>query len=199
MRLIFSTIIFLLVSSSTSLAAILHDETVDGDIRFGLPNFFLGVLPAGTSTIIGTVDAGPTIQPGDGPDEVENFVFQVINDFSVDLVQGFGSLNVTLFQANDRGYFNIDSISRLKTSEFDIFTRTSDLTVGTYMITYTSSIPGMVSYQFNINVEDGPNPPGTPVPSIFPGQTVPLPSSLPLAAFGMLVLGLLSRRRMKRS
>lgn len=146
-------------------AAVVHNETVDGDLlntlNTGLnntlpatPNF--GLLSSGVNSIRGSIDAGATNSTSDGTDEFDNFRFTTNStwSFSPELVSG--DLLVAFLYEDTGTAFNYLGARLLNNN--DVFgSITND--AGSYAISITGSgNSGSASYDVAVNVSSVPVP-----------------------------------------
>jgi hypothetical protein len=184
--------LYLCLVAGAAQATTVHDEATDGDLPGILgaigsaANVDLGLLPAGVSTVIGTIDAGTLGGPvDDGPDEFDVVTFSVAGNFSVDITDVSGNVGGALY--GDGGgccYTFLGSGGFSIGATTDVFASLGALGAGVYAFSIVpSGNLGQHGYSFSINVASSVDAP------------VPLPAGVVLLATGLGGLGLASRRR----
>ena len=198
-------------------ATVIYEEVTDGDMTdFSQPgpggSTDLGTLqPFTTSTILGTINAGPittmTSNVFDGTDEFDTFQFRTLGDFTVNFTYVSGNNDVFVdfdYAGIFEGFFVFQGGGEVKVQESqtpttinDIFAPEGTLSADLYSIGLVpGSNTGMIAYQIDIitgaaNIDLSPTPPlFVPDPAQQGGTlfTPVVPVPVPVPAVGTLAL-----------
>ncbi|MEM6747374.1 MAG: hypothetical protein AAF608_08135 [Pseudomonadota bacterium] len=171
MRILYTTLSVLMGVLAVANAAVIYDETVDGDANGAiLSGTDLGTL-TDVSEILGSIDAGAS-GTGNGSDEQDSYLFTTLGDFSVDFSVTGDLSNVSLRRLDGPTSADLVFLSNGFPGD-DIFESLGELVAGVYSLTIIG--PGNAGS-------------GTYALTITPGDPIPLPGAAVLMASAAIFL-----------